>query len=118
MGQIFMRILGRIHQQNFEFCRALQYLLVGVAEVEMIERARDKRAWEASLPPLTDQEQIGKRRMMMEAREKHEWELREKQIQEIQNARLEVLQNMLGTSFFEKRQIAKAINYSLITKTI
>ena len=73
MGQIFMRILGRIHQQNFEFFRALQYLLVGVAEVEMIERARDKRAWEASLPPLTDQEQIGKRRMMMEAREKHEW---------------------------------------------
>lgn len=75
-----------------------------MAEVEMIERARDKRAWEASLPPLTDQDQINKRRMMMEAREKHEWELREKQIQEIQNARLEVLQNMLGefNSFFNK----------------
>jgi len=77
-------------------------LPAGVAEVEMIERARDKRAWEASLPPLTDQDQINKRRMMMEAREKHEWELREKQIQEIQNARLEVLQNMLAER--EKKQ--------------
>lgn len=71
-------------------------LPAGVAEVEMIERARDKRAWEASLPPLTDPDQFHKRRMMMEAREKHEWALRERQIQEIQNARLEVLQNMLA----------------------
>jgi len=78
---------------------ALKYgrgLPAGVAEVQMIERARDKRAWEASLPPLTDPEQFNKRRIMMEAREKHEWKLREKQIQEIQNARLEVLENMLA----------------------
>jgi hypothetical protein len=80
-------------------------LPAGVAEVEMIERARDKRAWEASLPPLTDPEQFQKRRIMMEAREKHEWQLREKQIQEIQNARLEVLQSMLADRERKQQEI-------------
>ena len=42
----------------------------------MIEHAREKRRWEASLPPLNDPEQAKKRRQMMEEREKYEWQLR------------------------------------------
>ena len=37
-------------------------LPAGLAEVEMIERARAKRAWEATLPSLTDASQVEKRR--------------------------------------------------------
>ena len=37
-------------------------LPAGLAEVEIIERARAKRAWEATLPPLSDMSQIEKRR--------------------------------------------------------
>jgi len=55
-------------------------LPAGLAEVEMIERARAKRAWELTLPPLTDTAQLDKRRRMMEAQERREWALREQEI--------------------------------------
>lgn len=57
-------------------------LPAGFAEVEMIVRARAKRAWEASLPPLDDLSQLDKRRRMMEEMEAKEWAFREGQIQE------------------------------------
>lgn len=53
----------------------------GLAEVEMIERARAKRAWEATLPDLHDVDQMDKRRKMMEQQELHEWTLREQEIE-------------------------------------
>lgn len=56
-------------------------LPAGLAEVEMIERARAKRAWEASLPPLDDLEQMDKRRRMMEEQERKEWAFREGEIE-------------------------------------
>lgn len=37
-------------------------LPAGQAQVEMIERARAKRVWEAGLPPVDDVVQLGKRR--------------------------------------------------------
>ncbi len=55
-------------------------LPAGLAEVEMIERARAKRAWEATLPPLSDPTQWEKRRRMMEEQERKEWEFRETEI--------------------------------------
>uniref|UniRef100_A0A672GTV3 Cilia- and flagella-associated protein 91 n=1 Tax=Salarias fasciatus TaxID=181472 RepID=A0A672GTV3_SALFA len=48
-------------------------LPAGLAEVELIERARAKRVWEASLPPLDDLSQTDKRRRMMEEMEAREW---------------------------------------------
>ena len=65
-------------------------LPAGVAEVTMIERARDKRRWEESLPPLNDPAQMHKRRLMMEQREKFEWQQRDREIEEIQKEKLEV----------------------------
>ena len=46
----------------------------------MIERARAKRAWEATLPPLDDLSQLDKRRRMMEEQERKEWAFREREI--------------------------------------
>ena len=56
-------------------------LPAGLAEVEMIERARVKRAWEVSLPPLDDLEHMDKRRKMMEEQERKEWAFREQEIE-------------------------------------
>ncbi|XP_041529107.1 cilia- and flagella-associated protein 91 isoform X2 [Microtus oregoni] len=70
-------------------------LPAGQAEVEMIERAREKRAWEATLPPLNDNLQIEKRRKMMNAMERKEWAFREGEIEKLQDLRLEVLKQLL-----------------------
>ncbi|ELU06518.1 hypothetical protein CAPTEDRAFT_90714, partial [Capitella teleta] len=70
-------------------------LPAGLAEVEMIERARVKRAWEATLPPLNDVSQLDKRRKMMDEMETREWALRESEIEKLQEARLEVLKRLL-----------------------
>lgn len=57
-------------------------LPVGLAEVEMIERARAKRAWEATLPPINDPSQWEKRLKMMTDMEKKEWLFREREIEQ------------------------------------
>ena len=70
-------------------------LPAGLAEVEMIERARAKRAWEASLPALNDLDNLEKRRKMMDEQERKEWAFRESEIEKLQEARLQVLQKIL-----------------------
>ncbi|XP_041806115.1 cilia- and flagella-associated protein 91 [Chelmon rostratus] len=70
-------------------------LPAGLAEVEMIQRERAKRAWEATLPPLDDLSQLDKRRRMMEEMEAKEWAFREGEIQKLQEARLAVLKDLL-----------------------
>ena len=59
-----------------------QGLPAGLAEVEMIERAREKRRWEESLPPIDDPTQREQRRTMMEEQERKEWEHRENEIRQ------------------------------------
>ncbi|KAJ3591863.1 hypothetical protein NHX12_006994 [Muraenolepis orangiensis] len=71
-------------------------LPAGLAEVEMIERARVKQAWEASLPPLDDLSQLEKRRRMMEAMDTVEWAFREEEIHKLQEARLAALRDLLS----------------------
>ncbi|XP_051870425.1 cilia- and flagella-associated protein 91 [Pristis pectinata] len=70
-------------------------LPAGLAEVEMIQRAREKRAWEASLPLLSDHRQLEKRKKMMEEMERDEWAFRELEIEKLQEIRLDVLKNLL-----------------------
>ncbi|XP_038613803.1 cilia- and flagella-associated protein 91 [Tachyglossus aculeatus] len=70
-------------------------LPAGRAEVEMIERAREKRAWEAALPPLSDVAQLDKRRRMVDEMERREWAFREHEIGKLQEARLAVLRQLL-----------------------
>lgn len=70
-------------------------LPVGVLEIEMIERARLKRAWEATLPPVLDQASFEKRLRMMEEMELKEWKERDDEIKRIQQVRLEVLAKII-----------------------
>lgn len=56
-------------------------LPAGLAEVEMIERARAKRSWEAGLPELHNTQQVDKRRKLMEQQELAEWATREREIE-------------------------------------
>jgi hypothetical protein len=77
---------------------ALSYqrgLPAGAAEVEMIERARAKRAFEQSLPPTTDEASFQIRRRMMEEQETREWKAREAEIDRIQARRLAMLEKAL-----------------------
>ncbi|XP_017568957.1 cilia- and flagella-associated protein 91 [Pygocentrus nattereri] len=70
-------------------------LPAGLEEVEMIERARMKRAWEATLPPLNDLTQLEKRKRMMDEMERKEWAFREQEIERLQEARLALLMQLL-----------------------
>ncbi|MED6265436.1 hypothetical protein CHARACLAT_025445 [Characodon lateralis] len=87
-------------------------LPAGLAEVEMIERARAKRVWEASLPPLHDLSQLDKRRRMMEEMEAKEWAFREGEIQKLQEARLAVLEELL----MERDEAQKDATYDRLTQ--
>jgi Cilia- and flagella-associated protein 91 len=75
-------------------------LPVGMAELEMIERARVKRQWELSLPLVTDEASFKKRLAMMEEMELREWQERESEIQKLQEQRLRVLCQVI-----EKREL-------------
>lgn len=73
-----------MYNSNETYCMWLclgRGLPAGLAEVEMIERARMKRAWEKTLPPLDDLTQLEKRRRMMEDMERKEWAFREHEME-------------------------------------
>ncbi|KAJ3360892.1 Cilia- and flagella-associated protein 91 [Allomyces javanicus] len=70
-------------------------LPAGLAEIEMIERARAKRRWEATLPEVTDEASFQRRLKMMEAMELREWEDREREIRQLQERRLAILGKVL-----------------------
>jgi hypothetical protein len=72
-----------------------QGLPAGLKEVEMIERAREKRRWEEGLPPIDDPNQAEVRRAMMEEQERKEWEHRENEITLLQEERMAVVEAML-----------------------
>lgn len=72
-----------------------QGLPAGVAELDMIERARVKRLWESSLPIVTDQVSFERRLKMMEEMELKEWEERELEIKKLQESRLVVLESVI-----------------------
>uniref|UniRef100_A0A3Q2XJD5 Cilia- and flagella-associated protein 91 n=1 Tax=Hippocampus comes TaxID=109280 RepID=A0A3Q2XJD5_HIPCM len=90
-------------------------LPASIEEVEMIERARARRVWEARLPALNDPNLLRKRRRMMEEMEAKEWAFREGKIQKLQDARLAVLEEMLQQK--DEAQVCRS-NLSLTVNTI
>ncbi|XP_068877178.1 cilia- and flagella-associated protein 91 isoform X2 [Aphelocoma coerulescens] len=70
-------------------------LPAGQAEIEIIDRIREKRAWEAALPPMDSPSNIAKRLKMMEAMERKEWAYREEEIDKLQKVQLEVFKKLL-----------------------
>ena len=81
-------------------------LPAGLAEVEMIERARAKRAFEVSLPPIDgdDPKSFEVRRKLMAEQELKEWEEREREIEAIEGARLDLIRKALEQRDEEKDQ--------------
>ncbi|XP_056350345.1 cilia- and flagella-associated protein 91 isoform X2 [Oenanthe melanoleuca] len=70
-------------------------LPAGQAEMEIIDRIREKHAWEAALPPMDSPSNVAKRLKMMEAMERKEWAYREKEIDKLQKVQMEVFKKLL-----------------------
>jgi len=78
--------------QNFKFGSGLP---ASMQEMELIEQMREKRAFEAALPPTSDEACFHLRRKLMEEQEHREWNQREESIKRLQNERLNLLQSTL-----------------------
>ncbi|XP_018311695.1 protein MAATS1 [Mycetomoellerius zeteki] len=70
-------------------------LPAGVHEVQVINRMRIKRAWEAILPPMDTPANIKMRNSIITALEIDEWAFRESEIQFIMDLRLDLMRNLL-----------------------
>eukprot|EP00195_Chlamydomonas_chlamydogama_P000588 CAMPEP_0202922768 /NCGR_PEP_ID=MMETSP1392-20130828/78098_1 /ASSEMBLY_ACC=CAM_ASM_000868 /TAXON_ID=225041 /ORGANISM="Chlamydomonas chlamydogama, Strain SAG 11-48b" /LENGTH=1175 /DNA_ID=CAMNT_0049616413 /DNA_START=82 /DNA_END=3609 /DNA_ORIENTATION=- len=68
----------------------------GLQEVRRIEKMREKRAFEATLPPINDLEQLSLRQRMIEEWENKEWREREQEILSVQDERLTLLEQALN----------------------
>lgn len=71
-------------------------LPIGPAELELIARNRQKRAFEAALPPMTDEASFVLRKAMLEAQETREWAYREAEIDALHEQRIELLRQALA----------------------
>lgn len=78
-----------------------------IEELMYIEEQREKRAFEASLPPLSDEFSFNIRRKIMEHQEIHEWQKRENEIKKTQSKKLNLLQHML----IEREKTIEENNY-------
>lgn len=67
----------------------------GVAEANIVERARRKRIWERTLPPLRSVKDWDKRRVALEAFEWEQWVAREDDIHDCQRLRMEIVDKLL-----------------------
>ena len=80
---------------------------LGAADVDRIERARAKRAFEASLPHLSDIASLRLRRELMEQWEEAEWAEREREIARAQEERLVVLKAAVDAREVEAESVAE-----------
>lgn len=69
--------------------------LPGIFEVEIVERARKRREWESSLPPIKTFRDWNKRRCVLEAFEWEEWVARETEIEHYQSIRFLIVKEMM-----------------------
>ncbi|GFG32380.1 hypothetical protein Cfor_04360 [Coptotermes formosanus] len=79
-------------------------LPAGMQEVEIIERARIKRAWESAVPGSGNPKSIERMRNIIDTLERDEWLFREKEIQTIHNMRLDMARQLLQKSQHEEIQ--------------
>ncbi|XP_018568756.1 cilia- and flagella-associated protein 91-like [Anoplophora glabripennis] len=81
---------------KLDFLKFGSGLPAAMHEVQLIERARMKASWEKTMKPNPDDENsLAHYRDYMEALERDEWAFREREIQDVQNLRMELLENML-----------------------
>lgn len=82
-------------------------LPAGLAEVELVERNRKKRAFEAVLPPMTDEASFLLRKRMLEAQETREWSYREAEIDALHEQRIALLRQALAARDQEHEFLAE-----------
>ncbi|KAF5297367.1 hypothetical protein FQR65_LT01297 [Abscondita terminalis] len=68
----------------------------GMEEARLLERARKKKTWSKSLPLLTDAKSVDKRNRLLEAMARDEWAFREKEIDELNELRIQLLVEMIN----------------------
>ena len=83
-------------------------LPAGAAEAEHIEKMRAKRAFEASLPPLSDASSLPLRKRLMEEWEEAEWAEREMEIARLQEERLDILRRAIDAREEKAERVAEA----------
>ena len=83
-------------------------LPAGAAEAEHIEKMRAKRAFEASLPPLSDAASLPLRKRLMEEWEEAEWAEREMEIARLQEERLDILRRAIDAREEKAEKVAEA----------
>ncbi|XP_076244918.1 cilia- and flagella-associated protein 91 [Calliopsis andreniformis] len=76
----------------------------GVHELEVINRMRAKKAWEAALPPMDTQENVKLRTAIITALEIDEWAYRESEIQAIMDYRLELMEEITKSREYEREK--------------
>ena len=77
-------------------------------ELRLIKRMREKKAFEASLPPITDESSFERRKHMLQERELAEWAIREEEMKLDQDARLQVLLESLQAREAKVEELAEA----------
>jgi len=70
-------------------------LPAGLIEVEKIEREREKKEFELSLPPMTDEASFMLRKKMMAVQERKEWARREEEIDAVHRERFALIKTAL-----------------------
>ena len=70
-------------------------LPVEMHDIELIAKAREKRAFNDALPPLSDEANFNLRNKLTNEQETREWRQKEKEIEEINEKRLLTLQQFL-----------------------
>jgi hypothetical protein len=94
------------HHNRYAQILGLAHLTYGnglpasLEEVNMIHRMREKKAFEGSLPPITDEASFERRKKLLEAREMKEWALREAEMKQEQEDKLQVL-NFFNSFVFQ-----------------
>ena len=84
-------------------------LPVEMHDIELIAKAREKRAFNDALPPLSDEANFNLRNKLTNEQETREWRQKEKEIEEINEKRLLTLQQFLENreKQFEEKRLEK-----------
>ena len=84
-------------------------LPVEMHDIELIAKAREKRAFNDALPPLSDEANFNLRNKLTNEQETREWRQKEKEIEEINEKRLLTLQQFLENreKEFEAKRLEK-----------
>ncbi|XP_026667377.1 cilia- and flagella-associated protein 91-like [Ceratina calcarata] len=77
---------------------------ISLHELEVINRMKRKKEWEATLPPMDTSANIKKRTAMINEMELDEWAFRESEIQAIMDYRLELMDELTRSREHEKQK--------------